>query len=103
MQASQVRLEDVGMQGRHSPRRGAFNGHLPRNRLRRLALQRENVMQFRIIGPRPYVRLIADPDELGADPNPAGRATHAAFQDVIDSQFGPDLGDAFAGALVVHR
>ena len=48
------------------------------------------------------MRLVFHSDQLRGDPNPVVFAPDAAFQNVVNAQLGPDVADAFGGALVRH-
>ncbi len=48
------------------------------------------------------MRLAIHSNQLGSDPDPIVFPAHTAFQDVIDTEFSPNLTDALAGPFVRH-
>src|SRR5947209_559865 len=73
------------------------------DRLGNLGLQCNDVFEIAIEALGPYMHLVAYSNQLRSDANPRSCLAHAAFEHVIHSKFLPNLVDAFAAVLVLHR
>ena len=58
---------------------------------RELILEIENIIECAIEAVGPQMRSRGSVDELTGDAQPAACLTHAAFEDVTNAQFAPDL------------
>src|SRR5208282_3759616 len=60
----------------------------------------EKTAGFAVIIVRPQMDLILDPNQLRADASDTALSPDAALQDVVDSQFAPDLRDRLIGVFI---
>src|SRR6267154_3195657 len=78
------------------PNLGLFAGgegcfELGCDRLRELALEREDILQFAVVLLRPNLGVRLGVDELGVNPHAVARNLHASLQHVRNAQVAPDL------------
>ncbi len=84
-------------------RRREFHLNLLSDRLTQFVLQREKSTGFAVIVVRPQMYLILDPNQLSADASAPALPPDAALQNVIHSQFMPDLRDRLVGVFIGRR
>src|SRR5439155_21717884 len=82
---------------------GQGGGQRPRNLLRQLALNLENVEQLAVVGLAPEWLLGPWIEQAGNDPHPRPGPTDASFEDRRHAKLLRDRGNPLARLLVLHR